>query len=161
MAPPRPIRILFICLGNICRSPIAEGVFIHLAKERGVGDRFVVDSAGTGNWHCGERPDPRAVAAAERRGVHLPSCARQLNTDDFDEFDLFVCMDESNRRNVLRLGAPESKVRLLLSFEPEATAREVPDPYQHGPKQFDEVFEMVHRACTCMLDQLLREGVTA
>src|SRR5262245_42334662 len=92
------IRVLFVCLGNICRSPLAEGVFLHLAQAAGVADRFEVDSAGTGDWHAGERPDSRATAVARKHGVELPSIARQVTRADFDRFDHIVAMDRENLR---------------------------------------------------------------
>ena len=122
-------RILFVCLGNICRSPMAEGVFSHVATEAGHGERFVVESAGTGDWHIGNPPDPRAVAAAGRRGIDLSSQrARQVREEDFETFDLVIAMDGSNHANLTRL-APDAqahKVQLFLDHLPESGGREVP-----------------------------------
>jgi protein-tyrosine phosphatase len=156
-APPEtdPIRILFVCMGNICRSPLAEGVFRHQARDRGVGDRFVIDSAGTGDWHVGERPDGRMREVADRRGVAVDGLARQVVPDDFERFDHLVCMDESNRRQLVRFGAPNEKLRLLLDADPSSAVREVPDPY-YGPRRgFETVYDLVERACTALLDELL------
>ncbi|MCC7388231.1 MAG: low molecular weight phosphotyrosine protein phosphatase [Phycisphaerales bacterium] len=153
--------LLFVCLGNICRSPLAEGVFLHLAEQRAVRDRFLVDSCGTGRWHAGERPDPRALAVARRHGVELPSIARQVDPGaDFARFDMLLAMDWSNRRNLIRLGAPDSRVRLVRSFDPTLdTANEesldVPDPYYGGDEGFESVFQMLTRACNGLLDTLL------
>lgn len=152
--------VLFVCLGNICRSPLAEGVFLHLAAERGVRDRFDVDSCGIGHWHVGERPDGRAVAVAKRHGVELPSIARRVDPKtDFERFDLLLAMDGSNRHGLVRLGAPESRVRMMRSFDPtlrgaEGEALDVPDPYYGGDEGFDRVFEMLVRACNGLLDEL-------
>lgn len=148
-------RILFVCMGNICRSPLAEGVFRHKANQRCVIERFTIDSAGTGGWHAGEPPDPRMRRTAEQYGVTLTSRARQVRKRDINQFDLFVCMDEENQRNVLRLGVPEDHVRLLLEFDPEAPTHEVPDPYYGGDEGFETVFRLVDSACDALLDQLL------
>jgi protein-tyrosine phosphatase len=152
--PPRPTRILFVCLGNICRSPLAEGVFIHMANQRGLANAFIVDSAGTGGWHEGERPDARSIAVAKRNGVVLPSCARQITQDDLRSFDLLICMDESNRTNVLRLGATPERVKLLLEYAPEFVDRDVPDPYTADEAMFERVFALVTRGCAAMLEAL-------
>lgn len=154
--------LLFVCLGNICRSPLAEGVFLHQATARGLLDRFDVDSCGVGHWHVGEPPDGRAVATAGRNGVHLPSIARQVDpATDFDRFDLLLAMDASNRHALVRLGAPEDRVRLMRSYDPTLAGAEVhdldvPDPYYGGPEGFDRVFAMLERACGGLLDELGR-----
>lgn len=149
------IRILFVCMGNICRSPLAEGVFLHKANERGVAERFAVDSAGTGGWHVGETADHRMSRAARSRGVKLVSRARQVRPEDADRFDHIICMDRENERNVLRLGVPREKVSLLLEHDPESSATEVPDPYYGGQEGFDHVFDLVDAACERLLEKLL------
>jgi protein-tyrosine phosphatase len=155
--------VLFVCMGNICRSPLAEGVFLHVARERGVADRFEVDSAGTGHWHIGKRADPRSIEVALRRGVDLPSRARQIDPPkDWARFDHIIVMDESNRSDVIDAGAPAGRVVLLRAFDPlcEGLAdaeREVPDPYYGGDEGFDAVYDMVERACRGLLDQLTAE----
>ncbi|MCW5768922.1 MAG: low molecular weight phosphotyrosine protein phosphatase [Phycisphaeraceae bacterium] len=154
--------VLFVCMGNICRSPLAEGIFLHLASERGVRDRFLVDSAGTGAWHTGEPADPRSIAVALARGVHLPSIARQVDPEsDFERFDLILAMDRSNRTGLLNLGAPSERVRLMRSFD--STLRgapedelDVPDPYYGRGDGFVRVYDMLHRATTGLLDELMR-----
>ncbi|GIW74419.1 MAG: hypothetical protein KatS3mg103_0941 [Phycisphaerales bacterium] len=151
--------VLFVCLGNICRSPLAEGIFLDLLRRRGI-EGIMVDSAGTGGWHAGERPDRRALAVAERRGVALPSIARKVAVEDFDRFTHIVAMDASNYEDLLSLGAPMEKVRLMRSFEPglgTGPARDVPDPYYGGPEGFDEVFDMLQSACEGLLEHLLAE----
>lgn len=157
MTTPEKTGVLFLCLGNICRSPLAEGIFIHRAAERGVIDRFLVDSAGTGGWHAGERPDPRSVAVARRHGVDLPGRARKLVGDeDGQRFELVLAMDAQNARDAVEMGVPASRVRLMRSFDPTADAgAEVPDPYYGGDRGFDDVYDMLVRACDGLLDELL------
>ena len=156
-------RILFVCLGNICRSPLAEGIFLHLAETRGLGEKYSADSAGTGNWHAGDPPDSRAMETAARRGVHLPSICRQVRKSDFKEFDLILPMDRSNRDNLLDMcPAPlRGKIRLMRDFDPKTTPEaepEVPDPYYGDESGFDRVFDMLHRSCDALLDRLESEG---
>ena len=155
-------RSLFVCLGNICRSPLAEGIYLHLIRERGWEHRFHADSAGMGNWHCGQSADPRALETASRRGVHLPSVCRQVAVEDFETFDLVLAMDRSNRDALLALcPAPlRGKVRLMREFDPEAapgSEPEVPDPYFGNAQGFDRVFEMLDRSCRALLASLDRE----
>jgi len=153
--------VLFVCLGNICRSPLAEGVFLHLARERGLHERFRVDSCGTGGWHVGERADKRAQAVAHRNGVALVSRARRLDAPrDFRRFDLLVPMDRANLRDLLDEGAPAERTRLLRSWDPDLAGAaerdlDVPDPYYGEAGGFDEVFRMVRAACAGMLDDLV------
>ncbi|MEM1185603.1 MAG: low molecular weight protein-tyrosine-phosphatase [Planctomycetota bacterium] len=153
-----PIRVCFVCLGNICRSPLAEGIFIHLAKERGLTDRFEVDSSGTGGWHAGNPADPRSIEVAKRHGVLLPSRARQFESSDTDRFDLFLAMDRDNRDTLIERGVPESKVRLMRSYDPEygkdESILDVPDPYYDGLEGFDHVYDMLVTACNGLLDEL-------
>jgi protein-tyrosine phosphatase len=146
-------------MGNICRSPLAEGVFLHKARQRGVSDRFLIDSAGTGGWHAGQPADPRMHRLAQDRGVQLPSVARRVTRADFAAFDLLICMDEDNREDLLRLGAPEERVKLLLEFDPDAPVHEVPDPYYGGTDGFSLVYRLVDAACERLLDQLLAGDV--
>lgn len=149
--------ILFVCLGNICRSPLAEGIFLHMAKERGL-EGLVVDSCGTGGWHEGEGPDRRAMAVAKKRGVHLPSRARQVRGErDFVEFTHIIAMDTSNVENLLAMGAPEDRVRLMRSYDPAhagGDVPDVPDPYYGGDDGFDNVFDMLAAACAGLLDEI-------
>ena len=145
------MRILFVCLGNICRSPTAEGVMRHLLRERGLEDEVALDSAGTGGWHIGAPPDERSAAAARRRGIALDGAARQVVAEDFARFDLLVAMDRSNRRDLLALAPDEearAKVRLLLEDA------DVPDPYYGGPSGFDDVLDLVEDACARLLDEV-------
>jgi protein-tyrosine phosphatase len=178
-ASPRPShdgiaatwRLLFVCLGNICRSPLAEGVFLAVASERGIRDRFHVDSCGLGGWHAGERPDPRAMEVARRFGVELDHCARQLDpTRDFERFDLLLAMDRENLSGILRAGGPPDRTRLLRSYEPGKAAAaapgahgghedlEVPDPYYGGREGFETVYRMVRISCEGLIDTLVEQG---
>jgi len=158
---PKNISVLFVCLGNICRSPLAEGVFRHILDERGVSDRFRVDSAGTGSWHVGEGPDHRAVRAAGTRGVTLSGHSRQVQPEDFRDFDYMVAMDRSNLRDLedYREGVGgEVSLYLLREFDPEGgPGAEVPDPYYGGPDGFENVYDMVDRSCRALLDHILEE----
>jgi protein-tyrosine phosphatase len=147
-------RILFLCLGNICRSPAAEGIFIHRARERGVLDRFEVDSAGLGSWHAGDRPDPRTLAEAARRGIPLPGVARQVTARDFDHHHLIVYMDAQNRAGLERRGAPADRLRAMASFAAGPGPDDVADPYEHGPEAFASMFDHLERAVDGMLDEL-------
>jgi protein-tyrosine phosphatase len=156
-APATPrTRVLFVCLGNICRSPLAEGVFLHLVREAGLADRFEVDSAGTGDWHVGERPDARSAAVALRHGVELPSRARQVTRGDLDTFDHVLAMDRENLRELERMARPgaRAEIRLLRAHDPVRDSDDVPDPYYGGPSGFDLVYDMVHRSCSALLDEL-------
>lgn len=153
------MRVLFVCLGNICRSPTAEGVMRALVAERGMGEAIEIDSAGTGAWHVGSPPDRRAAEAALGEGIALESIARQVEGDDFERFDLIVAMDQANLRDLRRL-APRTahhKLRLLREFDPAHGGAEldVPDPYYGGEDGFAEVLALVRRACEGLLEELL------
>ncbi|MBX3275382.1 MAG: low molecular weight phosphotyrosine protein phosphatase [Sandaracinaceae bacterium] len=149
-----PIRVCFVCLGNICRSPTAEAAFRHLVESEGLAARFVIDSAGTGSWHVGERAHPDTRAAAKARGVEVTSIARQFTAEDFDRFDYVVAMDHQNVRNLRRLpGGAERTIHLFRDFDPGSPAgSEVPDPYYEGG--FDAVFDICRAAAAGMLARL-------
>jgi protein-tyrosine phosphatase len=149
--------ILFVCTGNICRSPLAEGIFRQHAAQRGVADLFFVDSAGTGDWHVGEAPDERVQRLAARQGVKLHRTARQVAPDDFARFHHIFCMDEDNREELLEMGAPADKVRLLLECDPGAPMLEVPDPYFGGDDGFALVWRLIDSACDAVLDELMAQ----
>lgn len=150
--------VLFVCLGNICRSPLAEGVFQHLVEEAGVSDEFEIDSAGTGSWHVGERPDTRAIAVARAHGITLPSRARQITPEDLDHFDYVIAMDLENVRNLEKMAESsrtDVQIHLLREFDPEHTGDEVPDPYYGGASGFEKVFKIVSQSCEALLAGLL------
>ena len=156
-AVPGTTSVLFVCLGNICRSPLAEGVFRHLAAEAGLASRFVVDSAGTGAWHTGERPDPRSVQVASDHGVSLQGTARQITAEDLRSFNVVLAMDRDNLAALEDLASTTggtARIRLLRDFDPDASGDEVPDPYYGGPHGFEKVYRMVHAACEGLLREL-------
>jgi protein-tyrosine phosphatase len=155
-----PVRILFVCLGNICRSPTAEGVMRALVREAGVEESIELDSAGTGGWHVGSPPDDRATETALTRGIVLEGAARQVRREDFEDFDLIIAMDGSNLAELRRLEPDEqarSRVRLLREFDPASAGRQdldVPDPYYGAGNGFEEVLNLVQAACLGLLEEL-------
>ena len=155
-------RILFVCMGNICRSPTAEGVMRHLVREAGLEDEIVIDSAGTGGWHAGDPPDRRATAAARARGVTLEGGARQLTVDDFEDFDLLLAMDRDNLAGIRAIAPDEAaaaKAWLLREYDPASAGApdlDVPDPYYGGPQGFETVLDQVEAACRGLLDAIRR-----
>lgn len=158
-------QVLFVCLGNICRSPTAEAVMARLVAEAELEHAIELDSAGTGAWHVGSPPDERATAAAAQRGIAMRGTARQVTDEDFETFDLLLAMDADNHRT-LRERAPRpeaaAKVRMLREFDPastDAAGLDVPDPYYGGPDGFDRVLDLVEAACVGLLAEL-RERVT-
>jgi protein-tyrosine phosphatase len=152
------MRILFVCMGNICRSPTAEGVMRRLIDDAGLSDAIDIESAGTGGWHAGEPPDERAALAAARRGVTLEGAARQVRESDFRRFDLLIALDRANLRELLAIAPDEEaaeKVRLLREFDPAADGDlDVPDPYYGGDRGFETVLDMVEAACRGLLGEL-------
>jgi protein-tyrosine phosphatase len=158
------LRLLFVCMGNICRSPTAEAVMRDLLAREGLDGEIEVDSAGTGAWHLGDPPDGRSTAAAKARGIVMGGAARQVTEADFADFDLLLAADEQNRA-ALRAAAPDGaaaeKVRLLREFDPASVAAgdlEVPDPYYGGADGFDHVLDLVGAACEGLLADLRAEG---
>lgn len=149
-----PTSVLFVCLGNICRSPLAEGIFRHQAEIRGLADRFEVDSAGTGAYHTGEPPDSRSIAVAAAHGVRLAGTARQVTVGDFGRFDVIVAMDGSNRRSLRRRRDGRARIVMMRDYDPEAGDPDVPDPYYGGPDGFERVYRILERACEGLLDEL-------
>lgn len=153
-----PVRLCFVCMGNICRSPTAEAVMAHHVALQGLTGQVVVDSAGTGGWHVGEPPDRRARAEARRRGVAMEGAARQFTRADFARFDLVLAMDRDNLDALLRLAPDEAaraKVHLLRNFDPHAAGDlDVPDPYFGGSEGFSAVFDLVDAACRGLLDHV-------
>jgi len=153
------ISVCFVCLGNICRSPTAEGVMRHVASRAGLGELLMLDSAGTDAYHAGEQPDARAREAAARRGIELVHRARRITHGDYASFDYLLAMDADNL-SVLRTRAParaRSKLALFRSFDPSAPAgAEVPDPYYGGADGFEQVLDMTERAASGLLEHLKR-----
>jgi protein-tyrosine phosphatase len=145
-----------VCLGNICRSPMAEGILRHKLESRGL--QVTVDSAGTGAWHAGENPDRRAIATAKKFGIDISGLiARKFSPDDFDKFDFIYVMDMSNLRDVLAAARTEEdkkKVMLLLSNDAAPGNLEVPDPWYGGDEGFTDVFRMMDKACDMIVDKL-------
>lgn len=154
---PRP-SVLFVCLGNICRSPLAEAALRHRAQVRGVD--LLVDSAGTGSWHIGKAPDPRSCAEALRHGIDIGWYrARQVSPDDFTRFDRIVALDRSNLADLRRIAPPSSSasLSLLLDHVPGMAGRDVPDPYFGGPEGFEDAWRQVSEAAHHLVEAILQE----
>lgn len=152
-----PFKICFVCLGNICRSPTAEGVFQHLVNKRGLQAFFEVDSAGTSAYHVGESANSKSRQTAKKHGITLYSKARQFESFDLDYFDLILAMDQENLTNLYRMNSNndyEGKIGMLRDFDPDPGDGEVPDPYYGGIQGFENVFQIVKRSCTNLLDEL-------
>lgn len=152
------IGVLFVCLGNICRSPMAEAVFRHLVKERGMEEHFIIDSAGLGGWHVGEPPHEGTRRKLQEHNIDASGLvARQIRREDLDHFDYIIVMDEENLRGVHHLarkvGNHRANIHKLMDFAPEAGKTEVPDPYYNG--RFAEVFELVQAGCRGLLETLI------
>ena len=156
-------RILFVCLGNIVRSPLAEALFLQLAAHAQVGDLFDADSAGTGGWHAGEQPDHRMRSVAAQRGLQYTHRARKFERSDFTCFDLIVAMDQENQADLLAWASTpvqRAKIHLLREFDPLGSPNaEVPDPYYDGQEGFEKVFQVIERSCTGLLQALVEEKV--
>lgn len=153
-------KVLFVCLGNICRSPAAEGVMQHKVREAGLANRIVIDSAGTEGWHAGKAPDSRMRQHAKQRSYALDSAARQVRTQDFTDFDLILVMDQQNLREIRRFApVPElmKKVRLFCDFAEDREETEVPDPYYGGEAGFEQVLDIVENGCDHLLAHIQRE----
>ena len=151
------IKVLFVCLGNICRSPTAEGVFRKLVEEQGLLDQIKIDSAGTHAYHVGSAPDSRAQEAARRRGIDMSSLVgRRVDDGDFYIFDYILAMDESNEYHLREIAPPEEiyRIRRFLEFAPERTEREVPDPYYGGDKGFENVLDLIEDASEGLIAEI-------
>lgn len=150
------MKVLFVCLGNICRSPLAEAVFNHKIKQLNLQHRISADSCGTGDYHIGDQPDPRTVKTAQKNGVEIWHQARQLSAYDLTEFDYLFAMDEQNMRGILRLpdaGKHVNKIRLMREFDPQAQG-DVPDPYYGTLHDFQFVFEMLDRTLDVFIESI-------
>jgi protein-tyrosine phosphatase len=155
MARTKKVKVLFVCLGNICRSPLAEGVFRHQVERAGLADKLETDSAGTSAYHVGDPPDARTSAVARARGIVLNGVARQLDVADFASFDYIVVMDRENLASVQRLAKsarPAGTIVMLREFDQAAGRdRDVPDPYYGGATGFENVHDIVERSCAELL----------
>lgn len=148
------VKVLFVCLGNICRSPTAEGIFRDLVQREGLSKRIRTDSCGTSGWHIGAPADDRARAEAKNRGIDIDDLrGRKTVVSDFTDFDYILAMDARNRRDLLAMAPPgtEDRVHMMLSFAPNVALREVPDPYYGGPDGFSDVFDMLSEAANGLL----------
>jgi protein-tyrosine phosphatase len=155
------VRVLFVCWGNICRSPLAQGVFEDVLRREELDDEVFVDSAGTGSWHVGSPPDDRAQRSASARGLDLSAQrARRILADDCEEFDYVLTMDEQTYRTVASLCRGSAVVRPFLDFAPHSPEREVPDPYYGGPDGFEHVLDLVEEASEGLLDDIRDRHLT-
>jgi len=153
-------KVLFICLGNICRSPLAEGIFISKVKEKGLEDVIEVDSCGTSKYHIGEQPDPRTRENAEQNGLKLNHQARQFHKEDFRKFDYLIPMDQANLDCISRLDQTDSfgdKITLMRNFDQNDKGADVPDPYFGGEEGFQNVFDILERSTSDLLDFIIEE----
>lgn len=151
------VSVLFVCLGNICRSPTAHAVFRNLLRQEGIENLVSVDSAGTHAYHTGNPPDPRSIATADNRGIEMSDLrARKVELSDFSEFDYVLVMDDQNHANLEAVAPKEllPKIRFFLEFAPQLDIAHVPDPYHGGPEGFEEVFDMVEAASRGLLEDI-------
>ena len=152
-----PTRLLFVCLGNICRSPSGENVMRHLIEQEELTDEFEIDSAGTAGWHIGKRPDSRMTAAAQNRGINMKGRAQQVRPDDFAHFDWIFAMDDSNYEDLLEVQnrCPNPTAQLIRFCElcEEHEEREVPDPYYGGQEGFEKVLDLLEDGCSAFLQR--------
>jgi protein-tyrosine phosphatase len=152
----KKISIMFVCLGNICRSPVAEAVFRHIAKDRGLESNFHIASSGTGSWHVGETAHPETIKVSKRNGISLASHrAKQVTNDDINSFDVIVAMDRSNLRDLKAMkGASSANIVCLRNFDSEDTDPDVPDPFYGDGDGFQIVHDIIHRCCLNLLNHL-------
>ncbi|KAH8510378.1 hypothetical protein H0E87_008077 [Populus deltoides] len=164
----KPFAVLFVCLGNICRSPAAEGVLTDIVNKRGLDSKFKIDSAGTINYHEGNPADSRMRAASKRRGIEITSISRPIRPSDFRDFDIILAMDNRNREDIMEAfnkwkfketlpDDAHKKVKLMCSFCKKHDETEVPDPYYGGPQGFEKVLDLLEDACESLLDSILAE----
>ena len=152
-----PYKLVFVCLGNICRSPTAEGLFIHKVNQKGLDNYFYIDSAGTAAYHVGESANSKSQATANKHGVHLPSKARKFEYADLEEFDLILAMDSENLSNIKELDRKNKfseKIKMMREFDPEPGNGEVPDPYYGGQEGFENGFRVLDRSTQALLNEL-------
>ncbi|MGI9014948.1 MAG: low molecular weight protein-tyrosine-phosphatase [Phycisphaerales bacterium] len=149
------IGVLFVCLGNICRSPLAEGIFLHMVEQRDLTNNFDIDSAGTGHWHIGHPADIRSINIAHQHGITLPSLGRQIDASDFTRFHHLIALDDSIAEELKQLGAPAERVSLMLDYHPGTHLCDVPDPYLGSADGFVTVYNLIEPSCRGLLDQLV------
>lgn len=152
------IKVLFVCMGNICRSPMAEAVFQDMVNQAGLAEQFHIDSAGTGDWHAGESAHRGTLEVLNKRGIRYDGCARQIRREDLEEFDYILTMDNANLRGVQGMFGPSPKLRMFLSFANDADliqVQEVPDPYYNG--RYEQVYELVNTGSAALLAHLRAE----
>ena len=154
------ISVLFVCLGNICRSPAAEAIFQNLINDKGIGNQFIVDSAGTGSWHIGKKADSRMRVAAKKRNINITSHARQIREDDFLKFKYILVMDNSNFNNVVNFknrvkGSDFARILKIQDFSSVFAEKEVPDPYFGGDAGFDHVLDILEDSVSCFLEDII------
>lgn len=154
------IKVLFVCLGNICRSPLAEALFKDKVAKQGLHQHFEADSCGTSDYHIGEAPDERTLLNALQNGIDISHRGRQLTEEDLENFDYIFAMDQSNYHNILRLpnaALHRSKISLMRSFDPLGKNQDVPDPYFGGARGFQEVYEILNRSTQSLLEHLQKK----
>lgn len=152
-------HILFVCLGNICRSPLAKAIFNHQISEKGLGEKYVADACGTSNYHVGDRPDPRTIRNARQHSIEIDHIGRQISVQDFSNFDLILTMDRSNLQYVNDLSAKsqnlKADIKMIRAYDPESLGlQDVPDPWYGNEQGFEEVFQMILRSCEELIQQL-------
>ncbi len=151
------IKVLFVCLGNICRSPLAEAIFQQKIKNRGLEQQIFVDSVGTSNYHIGDDPDPRTIHVANQHGLPIAHKGRQFTKADYNTFDYILAMDQSNRQDLTDLVGNDEKLVLMRDFDEEAPGADVPDPYFGGQDGFEHVYQMLDRSSEALLDHIVRK----
>jgi protein-tyrosine phosphatase len=157
------MRILFVCSGNICRSPLAEALFVHMARERGALDRFEVDSVGLHGYHEGEEADPRTRRVAVKHGIDVTSIAREIRPPDIAKADMILAMDRGHQRELTRISPAEHrhKIRLMRSYDRPGASPDVDDPYYGGMEGFERMYEVLANCCRNLLDALLERDATS
>lgn len=153
------VKVLFVCLGNICRSPLAEGIFRQRVEERGLSEYFLIDSCGTASYHIGETPDERSMANAEKNGVKYTHRGRQFKKNDFEKFDYIFPMDASNRSNIMEHNSDKANatVQMMRDYDAQQSGTDVPDPYYGGEQGFQNVFDILDESVNNLLDHLIEK----